>query len=272
MLKLKRIWISIGFLFLISACDESKEDVSVDSEVLEIQELETLLDERKFNEFLTELNSLENSNNEQLTVLGDRLGDILINENDVEFVRLNFEDIIGSNLLSDITKAKIRKLINDQKNLLLDEMEQNIREGSALTTIKVYEQNELIHDNKEGNVLYKYALFKRNKSNDYLKAIIQLAKDVSPSYSGRLSEEIREEFTKEGIANLSKEAWKHYYEENQKSDVFIGMTSDEVLKSKWGEPRKINRTTTAYGVREQWVYEGYKYLYFEDGILTTIQN
>ena len=34
----------------------------------------------------------------------------------------------------------------------------------------------------------------------------------------------------------------------------------------------INLTTTASGVREQWVYPGYKNLYFEDGILVTIQD
>lgn len=31
----------------------------------------------------------------------------------------------------------------------------------------------------------------------------------------------------------------------------IGMTADEVLQSTWGEPLKINRTITAYAVREQ---------------------
>lgn len=36
----------------------------------------------------------------------------------------------------------------------------------------------------------------------------------------------------------------------------IGMTEDEVLSSKWGKPKDVNRTTTAYGVSEQWVYYG----------------
>jgi len=39
-----------------------------------------------------------------------------------------------------------------------------------------------------------------------------------------------------------------------------------------GKSIKINRTTTVYGVSEQWVYDNYNYLYFEDGILTAIQN
>jgi tetratricopeptide (TPR) repeat protein len=54
--------------------------------------------------------------------------------------------------------------------------------------------------------------------------------------------------------------------------VRIGMTKQEVLDSNWGEPKTINRTTTQYGTNEQWVYYGNKYLYFDNGILTAIQN
>jgi hypothetical protein len=61
-----------------------------------------------------------------------------------------------------------------------------------------------------------------------------------------------------------------YYE--SLPDIQIGMTTEEVLNSKWGKPIDINRTTTANGVSEQWVYPNFKYLYFEDGILTTIQE
>ena len=53
--------------------------------------------------------------------------------------------------------------------------------------------------------------------------------------------------------------------------VSIGMTTQQVLESSWGEPEGINKTTTKYGTSEQWVY-GDNYLYFEDGILTSIQN
>ena len=52
----------------------------------------------------------------------------------------------------------------------------------------------------------------------------------------------------------------------------IGMTKAEVRKSLWGEPEDINKTTTAYGTREQWVYSGYRYIYFENGIVTSIQE
>lgn len=53
--------------------------------------------------------------------------------------------------------------------------------------------------------------------------------------------------------------------------VWVGMT-EQMAEYSWGKPESINRTTSAYGVREQWVYYSGSYLYFDDGILTTIQN
>lgn len=55
--------------------------------------------------------------------------------------------------------------------------------------------------------------------------------------------------------------------------VQTGMTKEQALAA-WGRPRDINRTTSSYGTREQWVYgeSGSGYLYFEDDRLTTVQN
>lgn len=55
-------------------------------------------------------------------------------------------------------------------------------------------------------------------------------------------------------------------------DVSIGMTEDEVLHSKWGEPEGKNITETKSGVSEQWVYPNNQYVYFEDGVVTGIQR
>jgi hypothetical protein len=59
--------------------------------------------------------------------------------------------------------------------------------------------------------------------------------------------------------------------EKRKNGVSIGMSKEEVLASSWGKPRKINSSHYAWGTHEQWVYDG-GYLYFEKGILTSIQN
>lgn len=60
-----------------------------------------------------------------------------------------------------------------------------------------------------------------------------------------------------------------------KEEPYIGMTAEQVLKSTWGKPSEINKTTTQYCVYEQWVYHGYRknqYIYLEDGIVTAIQE
>lgn len=57
----------------------------------------------------------------------------------------------------------------------------------------------------------------------------------------------------------------------KRSGVQLGMTAQDVLDSNWGRPEKVNRTIGSFGTHEQWVY-GDSYLYFENGILKTIQN
>lgn len=85
------------------------------------------------------------------------------------------------------------------------------------------------------------------------------------------------------LAKIEKDYEKHQNKEiaaenkktadaKRKQGVQIGMTQEDVLASNWGKPLKVNRTVNAYGTREQWVYRGGNYLYFEDGRLTTVQN
>lgn len=55
--------------------------------------------------------------------------------------------------------------------------------------------------------------------------------------------------------------------------ISIGMT-EAMVRASWGDPNDINRTLRANYTREQWIY-GYsdrKYIYIENGILTTIQD
>jgi len=52
--------------------------------------------------------------------------------------------------------------------------------------------------------------------------------------------------------------------------VWIGMTKQEVEQSAWGRPNKVNSTTYAFGVHEQWVYDR-GYLYLQNGKLASFQ-
>lgn len=55
----------------------------------------------------------------------------------------------------------------------------------------------------------------------------------------------------------------------------IGMNESAVRSGTWGEPSSINRTTTSYGITEQWVYYvkgSQRYVYLTNGIVTAIQE
>lgn len=59
----------------------------------------------------------------------------------------------------------------------------------------------------------------------------------------------------------------------KKQGVRIGMTQADVIGSAWGKPSAVNKTLTANGEREQWIYgNSGNYLYFDNGTLTTIQT
>lgn len=57
----------------------------------------------------------------------------------------------------------------------------------------------------------------------------------------------------------------------QHARVFVGMSEDMATMS-WGKPHSVNRTLAAGRVHEQWVYGSNSYLYFDDGILSAVQN
>jgi hypothetical protein len=53
--------------------------------------------------------------------------------------------------------------------------------------------------------------------------------------------------------------------------VVVGMTAEQ-CRMAWGNPLEVNRTLLTSGKNEQWVYAGNRYLYIDNGILTSIQD
>lgn len=99
-----------------------------------------------------------------------------------------------------------------------------------------------------------------------------LAKLVHPNYNGILADRIKKilEF------QYTRESWVVEYNKYngiEMQEVKVGMTRQDVIDlTEWGRPIKINKTENIYGVSEQWVYPNYQYLYFDDGILTSIST
>ncbi|WP_394175585.1 hypothetical protein [Guptibacillus hwajinpoensis] len=119
-----------------------------------------------------------------------------------------------------------------------------------------------------------------NDSVDYLlkngdKSAVATGFGVPHAKISDLNPDLQKKVTDLVIAD--KEKWyaiqKGTPSQENKPKPAIGMTSMEVkYDTSWGKPIDINKTTSANSVTEQWVYDGYKYLYFEDGVLTTIQE
>lgn len=93
---------------------------------------------------------------------------------------------------------------------------------------------------------------------------------IEAEEQARKEAEQREREKREAEEQARKEAEEKARKKSQ--GVYIGMTQQDVLDSSWGKPKDINKTIGAWGVHEQWVYGNGNYLYFEDGILTSIQN
>jgi len=109
------------------------------------------------------------------------------------------------------------------------------------------------------------------ENSKYGKSYTRFCEIENPDYGNKI--QTLEAYNKDIARN--KYIIKKYGAQNAKlifeGKVKIGFTKQMCIKS-WGEPEEINKTSGSYGVHEQWVYGTGSYLYFENGILTTIQN
>lgn len=107
------------------------------------------------------------------------------------------------------------------------------------------------------------------KINELIKV-----KDIEREEFEKLKEETRIKKDNKEYAEIEKQNIKKYgkaiYDKLKKGSYWIGMT-DEMALISLGYPNDINRSVGSWGVNEQWVYDG-KYLYFENGKMSSFQN
>jgi hypothetical protein len=127
---------------------------------------------------------------------------------------------------------------------------------------------QLIAKADAADILERQAIIHNPKSTQREKANAMevLVRDYPSQFSG-LAPKIAEITNK-----LDASETKRIKAERRKNGVDIGMTMAEVQDSSWGKPQSINRSTYATHTREQWVYGNRNYLYFQNGVLTSIQN
>ena len=140
---------------------------------------------------------------------------------------------------------------------------------------------------EESEVLSHYAYAKSRYDEDRESSWDELKLFVPENYSGAFADDIKtfkkqlesDPITQEAIRveairyAKSVNSWESATNTPAAPSVLkIGMTASEVLASTWGTPKDKNKTTTANGVNEQWVYSSGKYVYLKDGIVTAIQE
>lgn len=225
----------------------------------------------------------------------------LLDEKDYRTFRVNSSEVHIINSISVDNKDAHKSILTAETKSKLDEMEQAIINRDFSAVEQIYNEGILI-DHVEADALHAYATYLQTepKSQD---ASATLGIAVDPTYNGRFKDEILEGITDTSYlaANPGQTAfiesdWKHIESlyktfkgnedsiEQNKSEgeaeraaavgknPSIGMTTGQVEVSLWGKPESVNRTVTASGVREQWVYGNGQYLYFEDGVLTSFQD
>jgi hypothetical protein len=126
---------------------------------------------------------------------------------------------------------------------------------------------------------YAYILILNMEKNYYMRNIV-IRLNIDPNYDGPMSSEIKDfclkyadvVYDKYEISEVKTKA-----ELDARIPPKIGMTKEEAYNSTWGYPDDINKTTTEYGVSEQWVYEekddfDIKCIYLDNDIVTAIQE
>jgi hypothetical protein len=144
----------------------------------------------------------------------------------------------------------------------------------ALTNAEVMQRSKCETDRIVGESAARTESFMRKIAEDNKQEQLKKAKfDAEMAKIAETQKESERAFSKSYDARIAKEAAE------RKSRLAklppccrIGMTTAEVLTSRKGSPDTKNRTVTANHVREQWVYKYGEYLYFDDGVLTAIQD
>lgn len=119
---------------------------------------------------------------------------------------------------------------------------------------------------------YRASETKKKLSKESLEG--EFAKDLAKidEIDPKLIEEQRLEIEQKKIEEKQKlDNLINALNEANKDRISIG-DSRETLIQKWGQPERINTTSTAYGTQEQFVYSGGQYVYVENGKVTGVQS
>ena len=189
--------------------------------------------------------------------------------------------VFGSNLtyvkssnISNIPvdyKGEFKAQLNQEREALKESLFNDLAKKDFKTNNYTYTK-----DYQPEYYLSLYFTSMKNYNLEEYTYAYDIIKKIPNSYKGKYVEDI--EIAKAQIKRKSDEVTDEWADQEKEERIQntvpqIGMTKEEVINgTRWGEPEDIKRTTTQYGIEEQWIYSGYRYLYFEGGKVTVIQD
>lgn len=196
-------------------------------------------------------------------------------QRDMNKYYISTHELVDYAILDEILYQSIVKDKNEEIARLKSELESLIDndEYQKISEMKTYGFEK---EDEELNAIVAYAdaLYALSVGGTVDSLLIFL--QVPPSYNGIYSEEIKVLANQSAIPSWEKRYNEYHGLQTQTLSTIplsIGLTDEEVKSyTSWGEPQTINRTETATTIREQWIYPGFNYLYFEDGYLVSIST
>jgi len=227
------------FLFLLPGILLAQEVDSLNSEINQLDQNKNLIESK--------IDSLEAEREE----LVDKISEL---RSQVNKIKLENERETGVPTKISMIGGRLRDKPSSNGNVIV-ELEEN-------DEVFIYDwfQKSFVKASYEGKVGYiSYGSLKEN----------QFVRQIKSEIKEKEIQKIQENNPK--LARLIKEYGESTAKRLIDGEIWIGM-SDEMAREALGRTNDINRTTTSYSVREQWVYPNGKYLYFEDGVLDSWQE
>ncbi|MBU8573790.1 hypothetical protein [Bacillus pumilus] len=212
----------------------------------------------------------------------------------------------GQNKVTEESSSSKTVTVNEETSSANDSHNLTEEDRKLIRLIKEEKFDEVISKTSELNNVFQKdyyfiaSAFKKNKdlngkkakvenydSYAYIEAMLDKVKYSNDHSDLKIKQIKKDNLVKikslEKLKNQNAERDKYEIEEYERKkqiedttlnpqSVSIGMTEDDVLLNGWGRPTKVNTNVTKNRILKQWVYKGNKYLYFEDGILTSISK
>jgi len=210
---------------------------------------------------VTELLNKQKEISNHIKILTDSIKRINLKINDLKSKEI--KKIVIDSTLKGIVKngAKVKKTASP-----LGELITSLNENKEVIILDYVEGYFNIYVDS----IYGYISDVWIKKNDKIKGFINVKETEEKEQ--KLQKE-KDEYEK--LENHYIERWgQKTYDKIKQGDIWIGMTEQMAIMS-YGRPNDVNRTVGSWGSHEQWVYDKSDtfrvYLYFENGILTSMQ-